>query len=245
MNNDQILIQLIQQSNIINDGDKNYLLSQLDKLLPIEKLKLQHSLNTGHEPSILTSLRDMRNRFLAEESANNPSQNNAKDPFSKIVNNLFKQPTPKPVSHSFLNQAHLLGSRVPKPIPINQPIVQLIKLSEIQNLNQLKLLSPMHVNFSLNENIDLELKDFFINSTELFEQIDSIDIRRDYILYFFSSALFEAYIDTGLTALRHQELQPASIILNTLYQIDNKYLNNKQFRATVSICNHLRTLCGI
>lgn len=62
---------------------------------------------------------------------------------------------------------------------------------------------------------------------------------------FLQSPLFSGYLNTGLTALRHPELEPSKIILNLLYQIDSNYLNNKQFVQAATVSNHLRGLCGL
>ena len=75
-------------------------------------------------------------------------------------------------------------------------------------------------NTSLNFGLDLGL---FNNKIEiLFESIPSITERRSYLIQYLSSPLFRIYLKTGTTALNHPELQPSSIVLNTLYQIDSQ-----------------------
>lgn len=232
------LIEVINQSSFLSPGDKSYLVSQLDKLSPVDKLKLKHSLLSGLEPNILHNLQQLRQKFMQSEA---PKE---KGVFDKVVQAIFKPPSPQIASNSFLNQPNILGGPVPEPVKTTQ-IASLLKVSELKNLDQLRILAPVHVNFTFNENPDLQLQIFFEKSSELFDRIHSIPERRNHFLSFLSSPLAGAYFNTGLTALRHPELQPSSIVLNTLYQIDNKYLNNKQFRAAASISNHLRSLCGL
>jgi hypothetical protein len=233
------ILDLISKSTHLTDGDKSYLAEQVTKLSPIEKLKLKHSLISGSAPSILINLESIRKKFFVSET---PKPVN---PISNAITSLFKPKVSTIVSNSFLNQPVLLGGKIPHLPPVNSSIKPLNKLSEINSLDQLKILTPDLVNFTLYENIEYELQNFYHKTTELFEKINSIESRRNYFLNFLSSPLFKAYINTGLTALRHPELQPSSIILNTMYQIDSKYLNNSQFKTTSNISGSLRALVGL
>lgn len=235
---DNELLALIESSPLLAPSDKSYLTNQVNFIAPLDKLRLKHSLANGHAPAILDHLRIIRDKFI------NLEKPKATNPVTKVLNTLFKPAAPKIVSNSFLNQGVLLGGNVPKIIPTGT-IVSLPALSQIESLDQLKILTSNHISFNLNQNTDYEMQIFYQKISELFSKIHSINSRRDYFLNFLSSPLFKAYINTGLTALRHPELQPASIVLNTMYQIDAKYLNNKQFRLTANISTCLRGLCGL
>jgi hypothetical protein len=232
------LLQLIEQSTHLTPSDKSYLINQISLVAPLDKLRLKHSLANGHAPAILDHLRIIRDKFATLEKPK------ALNPVAKVINTLFKPAPPKIVSNSFLNQGILLGGQVPKLIATTN-IATLPSLSQIDSLDQLKILTSNHISFNLNQNTDYEMQIFYQKISGLFSKIHSINERRNYFLNFLSSPLFKAYINTGLTALRHPELQPASIVLNTMYQIDAKYLNNKQFRLTANISTCLRGLCGL
>jgi hypothetical protein len=241
---DNDIIGLINKSPHLNAGDKSYLIQQLQNITPIEKLKLRHALTTDSQPGILINLQNIRKKFQQIET---PIVNT--NPITQALSNFFdNKPKNKVASNSFLNQPVLLGSPVPTlpKVPIttttNTPFG---KLSEINDLNQLKMLSADHVSFYIHENIEFEVQQFYQKVDTLFEKINNIPQRRDYFLFFLSSPLFKSYVNTGLTALRHPELQPSSIILNTMYQIDPKYLNNTQFQTTANICGYLRGIVGL
>jgi hypothetical protein len=231
---------LINESANLNQGEKSYLLTELAKISPIEKLTLKHSLLKGTPPRILEKLRSTQTAFLKEEKPKEPSV------IEKFVQNVFKPKAHENVilSHSILNQMAILGGPVPKPVLITQ-VIELQSISAIKNLDQLRIMTPQIVNFGLDTSPEMELQRFFEKTTDLFESIPDINKRREVFLNYLSSPLVSAYFNTALTALRHTELQPRSVVLNTLYQIDTKYLNQRQFRATVQITAHLRSICGL
>jgi hypothetical protein len=229
---------LIERSDSLHSGDKDFLLSKLNSMSPIDKLKLKHSLQSGQTPAILQSLQLMRAKFIESEKPKDP------DLITRVVQTVFKPTPPKAVATSFLNQTQVLGSPIPKPPTVN-PNLKLNSLNSFNSLEQLRIISPFHIAFQLEQNPDLIIREFYERSEDLFDKIDDIYSRRCYFMLFISSPLFGAYINTGLTALRHPELQPSNIILNTLFQIDNKHLNSKQFKYAAMIANHLTTLCGI
>lgn len=229
---------LIDKNNFLNAGDKDFLYQQLTTMNPIDKLRLKHSLLNNQQPAVLQNLQLIRDKFNQRETPKSP------DLLTRVVQKVFKPASPKIVSVSFLNQPVLLGGYVPK-APVFQNIQSLMKLKEIISLSQLRTVTANHINFTLNDNAELEIQSFFDKIETLLDKFNDINERRNQYMYFISSPLFNSYIETGLTALRHPELQPTSIILNTLYQIDSKYLNGKQFRFASAINNHLRSLCGI
>jgi hypothetical protein len=242
------LQSLIQQSTILDENSKNYLLNSLGNLNPLEKLKIRSALTAGNIPEIIVKLQTQKEQFKNIEAKNQPKPiSPAKnDILSKLMNKIAKPPEkPKPVANSLLTQPVLLGGPIPKPINNNPNLPALNNLNEINDLEQLKLLHARHISFDINQNSSIEIQNFINHTFDLFNELETIEQRRSYYLGFLSSPLFSAYINTGLTALRHPELQPYSVILNTLYQIDEKYLNNKQFKFAGMISNHLRSLSAL
>lgn len=229
---------LINNSSFLSPGDKDFLITKLEKMSPVDKLQLKHSLSIGQAPRLLDTLQKMRSKFMATESPKTP------DIITKIVQTVFKPTPPKIISASILNQPHLIGSQAPTAPPIGR-IPTLNRLSEFSQLEQLNQLSTVHINSNNGENADQIIRQFFDKLDNLFDKINSLITRRNVFMLFLESPLFGAYMNTGLTALRHPELQPSSIILNTLYQIDAKHMNNKQFNQAASISSYVRTLCGL
>jgi hypothetical protein len=232
------LINLINSSDYLLTGDKSFLLDVLSGLSPVDKLKLKHSLLSKQAPALLKNLHTLRDKFKQIETPKEP------DLITKAVQRIIKPTPPKILSHSFLSQPALLGSPVPKS-PQFSNVKPLNSLKDIVSLSQLKLISPNHINFNPNQNAEVEIQDFVEIVEVLMDKIKDVPKKRDQYMYFISSNLFNAYIDTGLTALRHPELKPNNVILNTLSQIDAKYLNGKQFKYAGLLNNQLKSLCGL
>jgi hypothetical protein len=248
---DDELIKQIQNATFLQPADKFALVNNISRLSALDKLKLKHAFSTGQAQvveGILSSainktstppppkkdlLSQLGQKFFG--ASDTPAE---KKPDKKTI------PPPEVVSNTILSQPAMLGGEALKAIPPKQ-ISSLVKIGDLSSLDQLRILAPIHISFDLDENSDLEIQNFIDKSSELFESIKGVEMRRNYFLNFISSPLFSSYMNTGLTAMRHPELQPASVVLNTLYQIDNKYLNNKQFRTAATICHHLRSLSGI
>ena len=234
---DQNLTELIQNSSFLATGDKDFLISMLAKMTPIEKLKLKHNLTSGQIPEVLQLLQITRAKFFESEKPPDP------DLISKITQKIFRPEKPKPVSTSILAQQFLLGA--PPVQPIIHPNVQPLRnLSEFNSLDQLYLLSNEHFLPGV-PNWEQIFNGFLGRLEDLFEQVGNVQNQRSYFMTFLQSPLFGNYINTGLTALRHPELQPTNVILNTLYQIDSKNLNKNQFKTAATLCNHLRGLCSL
>jgi hypothetical protein len=143
-----------------------------------------------------------------------------------------------------LTQPNILGGQPPQAIR-GENIRPLQRLEEFYHPGQLSMLSTNHINFGLNTNTEQIIQNFLASLTDVFSRIDNVNLRRSYFMNFIESSLFVSYINTTLTAFRHPELQPPKIILNLLYQINQQYLNNKQFQVAAVISNHLRNLCGV
>jgi len=229
---------LINQSNFLSIGDKDFLLDQITKMSPVDKLQLKHSLSIGQAPRLLETLQKMRAKFMASENPKAPGL------IDKIVQTVFKPATPRVISSSILNQTQLIGQTPPQ-APTLGRIPTLNRLNEFTLLEQLNQLSVAHIISNTSENADQVIHQFFEKLDQLFNKVNSLITRRGLFMLFLESPMFGSYMNTGLTALRHPELQPTSIILNTLYQIDGKHLNNKQFSQAASISNYIRTLCGL
>ena len=85
-----------------------------------------------------------------------------------------------------------------------------------------------------------------INLTkEQHDKIPDINIKRSFFASFVNSPLFVSYLNSGLTAMRHPELEPRDVVLNTLHSVNDNYLNNRTFEMASIITNHLRHLSGI
>jgi hypothetical protein len=237
----------IQNTNLISPNDRNFLLSIVDTLVPIERVKLEQAFLQSQVAVILQFL----NQFRARQISNNQNQaspqqmNNNPNLFQKAVN--FFKPQPEvnlPVHQSLLIDENYLGMP-PVKAKIVQNQINLDSLSNLQDLSQLQLLTPEHIYFNLNQNFEQEINSFLNILDKSFEKIEDISQRRVYLMNYIQSKLFNSYISTGLTAMKHPELQPSKIILNLLHQINPVFLNNSQFRHATIITNHIRGLCGI
>jgi hypothetical protein len=235
---DQHIIELITKTPFLSPGDKSFLIEKIKQMNALDKLKLQQSLTHGQPPDILQSLQLIRAKFFESEKPKEP------DLITKFTSAILPKKPPKVVSTSILTQPQVLGTPPPQAIT-GENIKNLDSLSEFYHPAQLSLLSARHVTFGLNDNPDQITQNFLKNLDKIFDKITNVNVRRGYFMNFIQSPLFGSYINTGLTALRHPELQPSNIILNLLYQINPNYLNNRQFTQASIISNHLRGLCGV
>ena len=235
---DQHVIDLISKTPFLSPGDKSFLIEKLGQMNALDKLKLQQSLTHGQPPDILQSLQLLRAKFFESEKPKEP------DFISKVASAILPKKQPKVVSTSILTQTQILGTPAPQAIT-GEVVRPLENLSEFYHPAQLSMLASRHVTFSINDSPDQAIQNFLRNLDKIFERINNVNVRRGYFMNFIQSPLFGSYVNTGLTALRHPELQPPNIILNLLYQINPNYLNNRQFSQASVISNHLRGICGI
>ena len=195
-------------------------------------------METGVAPAILQQLQLTRAKFYDQEIPKQP------DAITKVINAVIPPKPKKVISFSILGQAQLLGGPTPQAVTTDKvPVIQ--GLADFTHPAQLSQLQPSHVTFNINDNTDQIIQTFIKKLDNVFEKIPSLNVRRCYFMNFLQSPLFGGYLNTGLTALRHPELEPPKIILNLLYQIDPNYLNNKQFVQAATISNHIRGLCGL
>ncbi len=235
---DSQLQTLIQNTPHLSLGDKSFLVEKIHMMSPLDKLKLRQSIETGVAPAILQQLQLTRAKFFDQEIPKPP------DAITKVINSVIPPKPKKVISFSVLSQPNLLGGPVPQAVTTDKVAV-IQNLSQFNHPAQLSQLHPNHVTFSINDNADQLIQNFLNQLDSVFEKIPSLNVRRCYFMNYLQSPLFSSYLNTGLTALRHPELEPAKIIFNLLYQIDPNYLNTKQFTQAATISNHLRGLCGI
>jgi hypothetical protein len=235
---DALIQSLILKTPFLSAGDKSFLSEKVPMMSPLDKLKLRQSLETGVAPAILQQLQLTRAKFFDQEIPKPP------DAISKVINAVLPPKPKKVISFSILSQNQLLGGPTPQAITTDK-VPAINTLADFNHPAQLSQLQPKHITFNINDNGDQILQTFLKKLDTLFAGIPNLNVRRCYFMNFLQSPLFSGYLNTGLTALRHPELEPSKIILNLLYQIDSNYLNNKQFVHAATVSNHLRGLCGL
>ncbi|MBC7472620.1 MAG: hypothetical protein H7196_05190 [candidate division SR1 bacterium] len=238
MEKHQHLIDLINNSPVLNGGDKEFMIEMLDELTPLERLKIEGNLISNTAPDLLNSINLLRANFFKQETVPEP------DFITKIVQKITPQVIKKISSHSILNQPNYLGNNQ-LPQAFKSPYVNFRSLTVFSKLTDLNSLNPYHITFNLNDNTEQIIAQFYQKLDHLFEPISDLNTRRAYFMMFLQSPMYICYMDTGMTALRHPEITPPSIILNRLQQIHPKYFNTKQFQFASKICAHLRMLCSI
>jgi hypothetical protein len=249
MQSDDMLIEAIKSSVIFQDQEKEFIISRMARFDHLDKFKLKRYLLVNDEKTVRETYRIIRDKLLREEkekeflsqTTGNSNVNQAKIFFDKYAP---KSDRPQsPVSTSLLSDIDFLGHEIPMaPQVRGQPFKN---IDYFTNLDQLCLLESNHVTFSMDDNVPIIVQKFLNKLTTLFEDIDDIMIRRSYFRLFMRSALFNNYLNTGITALRHTEIQPRKIVLNLIYQTDPIYLNANQFEYTATISHHLKNLVEI
>lgn len=236
---DQTIVELIQKSPILMGPEKNYLIDKVPAMGPLDKLKTKKNLMMNTTPELILEFRKTREKFIENEKKGQAEAN-------QDQSNKFFQAKPKPkkvISHSILGNPGFLGG--PSPRPKSQPFLQTKTLNDIKNPNQLNSLIPPHVSFSINENSKQMVRIFVDKITGQIKSLQSPNEKRNYLALYLQSPLYRAYINTGLTALKHPEIKPANTILNTIQKIDRRFLNRKQFELASEITQAIRTSCGL
>lgn len=237
---DQELQGLITQTPLLTQIDKNFLLAIGPSMSALDKLKLKQALTAGLTANIQQFVTTFKQKFEQGDQQNQAA--NSDGLLSRFIPQ--QQPEKRILSQSILTQPNILGANPPQAVN-DANIPPLNSLSQFSHPSQLALLQPTHVTFDLNQNAEQNIQLFLQKMDTVMHNIEDIRIRRNYFMNFMKSPLFSAYLNTGLTALRHPELEPAKIILNLLYQINPNYLTNKQFQYAAVISNHLRGLCAL
>jgi hypothetical protein len=236
---DQSLIQQINNTPFISPADKAFLIEKLSQIDENEKLQLKSSLLAGQAPPILRYLQSIRIKFYQNEQ-------NYRKPKQTIVEKLgefFVGSKPKKLlSASILTQPNLIGGAVVQ--STKEKAEPLKSLDSISHPSQLSVITSQHINFTLDTNSEQIVQKFMQATTRMFGSMP-IQTKRSYLVNFIESPLFISYMNTGLTAMRHDELEPRKVALNLLHQINPSYLNNRQFETASVICRHIRSLASI
>jgi len=236
---DTELQTLIQQTPLLQPDDKNFLIAVAGSISPLDKLKLKQALTAGLADFAQQYVQSMRQQFNQTQESRQQQNTGLTARFAP------QQNTPQQIlSQSILSQPNILGANPPQAIP-GQNVPSLKSLSMFSHPGQLSFLHPEHVTFPIDQNAEQSMQNFLKKMDQVMLAIEDINQRRGYFMNFMKSPLFSAYVNTGLTALRHPELEPAKIILNLLHQINPNYLTNKQFQYAAVVSNHLRGLCAL
>jgi hypothetical protein len=227
----------IQAHHDLSREDKNYLGQTLVKLNPLEKLKLKTALDTEDSVRLRSMVELIKIKFPIVVQANTG--------FFGKISQFINPPKPqKIVSPSILSTPSTLGGPVPSPFPVNNTI-PLRDTDQFSNLSQLAMLDQSHFINGTEQQEDVNLQKFLEKLDSMFDQIIDTQIKRSYFASFVTSPFFNSYMNTGLTAIRHPEIEPREIILNTLNATNNNYLDKRKFEIASIITNHLRHQCGI
>jgi hypothetical protein len=222
----QNIADVINNSNLLV-GEKKFLLEKVKSMNPLDILKLKNQILAKIVPTALESLHKMQQDL------------DKKFDKSDIITQLFTPKTKIPASTSILQNNDYLGTAIAS-FPQNSESLE--DLQDFVSLSQLGSLLPEH--FASLDSSSQILKNFLDKLDLLIENIENVNIRRGYYMIFLQSKLFDAYISTGLTALRHPEYTPAEAILNLLHQLEtDKYIDNRQFQAVAILSSHFRSLC--
>jgi len=239
----QDIRDLIVNSNLL-PNEKQYLLERLTQMDMLERFKLKRSLQTGQYPEALKSFHLLRENFVNLETKSLVQE---KKDFLQQLKDLVggRKSDKKVVSYSILTQPALLGTPIPKPVQ-DDTVKPLSKLSDFYHPVQLSYLDVSHITVGLtDQNRTQVFNNFFERLEQIFSKISDINWRRRYFICYLQSPLFSSYLNTGLTVLRHSELQPPQAALNLLSQIDPSYLNRQQFIDAANITNYIRNLCNV
>jgi hypothetical protein len=277
---DQQVLQLLQTTPFLNQGDREFLIKYLpyinsqDKtrlvqglqsqnpayiiqILQYLKAKIYQQFNTPQPQSIPTDVTSAAPNTPAPNLQNptppttNPTNTQDSQPdkqkagiIDQLANLFHKDRPPEIISPSILSQPQLLGTAAIQPMH-PEPVQPLQKLEMFNHPAQLGMLSSNHISFGMDQSGEQAVQNFLEATSDIFSQIPDINIRRAYFMNFLRSQLFSSYISSAVTAMKHPELQPRKIVLNTLNQANPQFLNNKQVSTTALISNHLRNLCGL
>jgi hypothetical protein len=235
---DEQILQLIDISTSINVEDKAYLRETLPRFTPLEKLKLKNTLASEENTAIISAVQLIKLKFPAQQKT---ATNNI---FSRINQFINPQKPQKLVAMSILTQPNVIGGQMPTPI-VSNTIVQFQTVAEFSDLLQINTLNPNHLLAGSSEQEDIMLQKFLAKLDQLFDKQNDINIKRGFFASYIQSPLFISYMNSGLTAMRHPELEPRQVVLNTLHSVNKNYLNNRTFEMASIITNHLRHVCGI
>jgi hypothetical protein len=234
---DNQIITAINTSQYVAKEDKMYLGESVVKFNPLEKLKLKTTLSSEDTVAIKSMIELLKIKY--------PVEIKVKSGFFNKISQFINPPKPqKIVSPSILSSSTALGGPVPVPFPVNN-VRPLENTETFTDLSQLAILNQNHFTNGTEQQEDVNLQKFLEQIDDMFERIPDTQTKRSYFASFVTSPLFNSYMNTGLTAIRHPEIEPREIILNTLHMTNVNYLDKRKFEIASIITNHLRHLCGI
>jgi hypothetical protein len=224
---------IIAQATFLDRGEKLFLENYIQGLNSLDQLKLKQEIISQQRPEVLKQYIEKKNTFVEKETPK-------ADPIGDFVAKFIPQKAKTLVHTSWLSQPHKLGAEVP--VRQQAQVQPLTEISGYIHPGQLGQLNPHMVAFNLEDNVEQILQEFMQKLDTSMAEMSS-QIRRGFLLAYLQSPLYGAYINSGLTGLRHAELQPA--VLNTLHQINPQYLPIKSFVVAAKITSHIRQQCGL
>jgi hypothetical protein len=242
---DDVFVSLIKNDKTLQDHEKTYIISKIEYLDHLDKFKFRRALITEVTEDIKQNYKIVRDKILKIEEQSKTNQNNLVNDITKNIAKSLQNPNQnkKYASISLLSKENLLGGSIPTPPQVKgKPLNQLLQFS---SLDQLAILDKSHISFDIEENPSQILQIFFNRLAELFARLEDINAKRGYFRLFMRSPLFLCYLNTGITTLRHTEIQPRKIVLNLISQTDPTYLNQKQFEYTSTISTYLKAMVDI
>lgn len=252
-----LIRKIIDFSGFITNQEKEFLLANLERLSPLEVLKIKRSILAKSREEFENEYKKVFSRISENRIAKvivesqpllraDPvddkiveSEKNIKEIKNTAPNNQSKVLMSESL---LLNEFHLGHGKVSA---IIKTADKLTSLHTITSLDQLHQISIKHIDFGLDDNAEQQIQLFFQEIKKLFLAVDDIEVKRSYLLTFLQSPLFGAYLNTGLTALQHPEIKPSAIILNTLHKNNEQYLSKKQFQYAALITGQIRKLAYI
>lgn len=236
---DNEIIELIEDTHVLNSEDKVFLNSILSKMSSLERFKLRLGLKSNESSAILSTVQLLKLRYP-------PEQKQANSGFLGTINKLINPPQPqKLVSPSIMSQPNVLGSTaIPQPVQ-SMYINEVDDIQNFSDLLQLSSISQEALNPGSEGQNEMIINNLLEKFDKLFDEVKDLKTKRSFFASFLQSPLFSSYINSGITAMSHSELQPREVVLNTLHGVSKVYLKNKTFEMTSIITNHLRHLSGI
>jgi hypothetical protein len=227
----------INANTYITREDKMFLTQVLVKLNPLEKLKLKSLVSSDEQTTLVSGIELLKIKF--------PPEVKVQSGFFSKISQFINPPKPqKIVSPSILSSTQALGGPIPVPFPANN-VGRLDTSEAFYDLAQLAFLDQSQFGNGTEQQEDVNLQKFLEKIDGMFETVPKTETKRSYFASFVTSPMFNAYMNTGLTAIRHPEIEPREIILNTLHLTNSNYLDKRKFEIASIITNYLRHLCGI
>ncbi|MGL4759448.1 MAG: hypothetical protein ACRCXZ_08990 [Patescibacteria group bacterium] len=247
LQSNDMLKEALTKTNILQEAEKQFILARLEKFDHLDKFKLKRFISINDEKNIRETYKLIRDKIIREEKELEylQQQKQKKGPSGILdkITTSTQNNLENPIAKSHLSDPKFLGHDITAPPEVRgQPFKN---LEDFSSLDQLSLLDTSHVTFSLDDNAPLLMQKFKEKLADLFNDLENVHDRRGFFRLFMRSSLFNSYLNTGITALRHIEIQPRKIALNLIYQTDPIYLNINQFENVSEISKLLKQLSEI